>query len=103
MRPVTVTRTGVGVSAVVPVDYLQSAFAIGFGAVVTGGATYTIQHTFDNVLDSTVTPTWFNHEDLIDETTNQDGNYAFPIRGIRINQTVGTGSVALTVLQGNPR
>ena len=101
MRPVSVSSSGVSVSPTVPVDYLQNAFSIGFGAVVTGAATYTIQHTFDNVLDSTVTPTWFNHDDLIDETTNQDGNYSAPIRGIRINQTVGAGSVRLTVLQGN--
>ena len=103
MRPVVVTSTGVSTSSIVPVDYMQSAFAIGFGAVVTGAATYTIQHTFDNVLNSTVTPTWFSHETLVDQTTSQDGNYAFPIRGIRINQTVGAGSVALTVLQGDPR
>jgi len=102
MRPVTVTSSGVSTSAIVPVDYLQDTFKIGFGAVVTGAATYTIQHTFDNVLDSTVTPTWFSHVDVVGATTSRDGNYAYPIRGIRINQTVGAGSVALTVLQGNP-
>lgn len=103
MRPVTVTSSGVSTSTVVPIDYLQTAFAVGFGAVVTGAATYTIQHTFSDVLDSTVTPVWFDHETLVGQTTSQDGNYAFPIRGIRINQTAGAGSVALTVLQGNPR
>jgi hypothetical protein len=101
MRPVVVSKTGVGQTAIVPVDYLQSPFGIGFGVVVSGTITYTVQHTFDNVLDSTVTPTWFSHEDLIDETANQDGNYAFPIRGIRLNNTAGTGVTTLTVLQGN--
>ena len=103
MRSVVVSKTGVGQTAVVPVDYLQANFGIGFGVVVDGTITYTVQHTFDNVLDSTVTPTWFDHDDLAGETANQDGNYAFPIRGIRINNTAGTGSTTLTVLQGNPR
>lgn len=102
MRPVTVSVTGVGTSAVVPLDYLQDTFKVGFGAVVSGTATYTIQHTFDNVLDSTVTPTWFNHADVVGATTSRDGNYAFPVRGMRVNLTVGTGTVTLTVLQGNP-
>lgn len=103
MRPVTVSKTGVGQTAVVPVDYLQTAFAIGFGVVVSGTVTYTVQHTFDNVLDPTVTPTWFPHETLAGQTASQDGNYAFPIRGIRIDNTAGTGSTTLTVLQGDPR
>lgn len=103
MRPVVVSKTGVGQTAVVPVDYLQANFGIGFAVVISGTITYTVQHTFDNVLDSSVTPTWFPHESLVDKTGNEDGNYAFPIRGIRINNTAGTGSTTLTVLQGDPR
>lgn len=101
MRPVTVSSSGISVSPTVVTNYLQESFAIGFAAVVTGAATYTIQHTFDDILNPAVTPTWFNHETLVDQVASQDGNYAFPVRGIRINQTVGAGSVALTVLQGN--
>ncbi|MEE8598923.1 MAG: hypothetical protein V3S69_05355 [Dehalococcoidales bacterium] len=67
-------------------------FNVGFGAIVSGTATYTIQHTFNNT-------NWFDHEFIVDATTNQDGNYAFPVAGIRINITVGTGTVTLTTLQ----
>jgi hypothetical protein len=103
MRPVVVSVTGVGTSPVVPLDYLQLDFKVALGAVVSGTVTYTIQHTFDNILDPTVTPTWFNHDSMVDLTANEDGNYFFPVRGTRVNLTAGTGTVTLTVLQGNPR
>ena len=102
MRAAVVSKTGVGQTAIVPIDYSQNNFGIGFGVVVSGTITYTVQHAFDNVLDPTVTPTWFDHADLSGETANQDGNYAFPVRGIRLNNTAGDGSATLTVLQGNP-
>ena len=88
-------------SPVVP-DYLISPFNIGFGVVVTGSATYTVQHTFDDPFSSTFDPataTWFNHEDLVSQTTSQDGNYAFPVRAIRVNQSAGAGSTSTTFVQ----
>jgi hypothetical protein len=102
MRPVTVTTSGTSVSSPIVVDYLISPFNIGFGVVVTGSATYTVQHTFDDPFSSTFTPataTWFNHEDLVSQTTSQDGNYAFPVRAIRVNQSAGAGSTAATFIQ----
>lgn len=99
-NPSIVTQTGTGTSAWIPVDYTQANFGIGFGCVVSGTVTYDIQHTFDNIQDSSITPTAFTHVTVTGKTANQDGNYAFPIRAIRINITAGTGSVTLTVLQG---
>ena len=99
-HPSIVTQTGTGTSAWIPVDHTQTYFSIGFGCVVSGTVTYTIQHTFDDVFDSKVTPTAFDHSTLSGETTNQDGNYAFPIRAMRVNVTAGTGSVTVTILQG---
>lgn len=99
-NPSIVTQTGTGTSAWIPVDHTQNAFAIGFGCVVSGTVTYTVQHTFDNIQDASVTPTAFDHSTVSAETTNQDGNYAFPIRAIRLNVTAGTGSVTITILQG---
>jgi len=84
-------QTGVGASAntqVLP----GNPFNIGFGVTVSGTATYTVEHTFDEV-------TYFPHETLVGKTDNQDSNYAFPIAGIRVNITVGTGTVTLTTLQ----
>lgn len=100
MRPQNFSLTGTGTSAWIPLDYKQSPFNVGFGVVVNGTITYDIEHTFDDVLDSSVTPTAFKHASLTAQTTNKDGNYAFPIRAIRINNTAGTGSTTVTLLQG---
>ena len=45
------------------------------------------------------TATWFSHATVVAATANADGNYAFPVRGIRVNLTAGTGSVVATLLQ----
>lgn len=95
-----VTQTGVGTSVWIPVDNKQACFGIGFGCVVSGSATYSIEHTFDDIQNASVTPTAFTHTSVANKTANQDGNYAFPIRAMRINVTAGTGSVTITVLQG---
>lgn len=102
MRPIVISRTGTGVSTVAVVDHYQVPFNIGLGLVISGTITVSIQHTFDNILDSAVTPTWFNHATIVGVTTNQDGNYAFPIRAIRLNATAGTGTATLTIIQAGP-
>lgn len=100
MRPIVVTKSGTGTSAWIPVDYKQNPFAVGLGCVVSGTITYTIEHTFDEIFDPNVTPVAFPNATLASKTANADGNYAFPIRAIRINNTAGTGSTTLTILQG---
>jgi hypothetical protein len=99
MRPSKVSLTGTGTSAWIPCDIHITPFNIGLGCVVTGTATYTIEHTFDDVQDATVTPTAFPHSVLANQTANQDGNYAFPVKAVRLHITAGTGTVALTVIQ----
>lgn len=103
MRPQTETVSSQAAGSALVVDYAQNAFAVGFGVVVSAGGslTYQVEHTFDNPMDSTVTPTWFVHPVVVGQTASKDGNYAFPIRGIRLNVTAYTsGSATLTVLQG---
>ena len=97
MRPITKTVTGVGVSDWIPFDTYANPFNIGFGCVVTGTANYTVQHTFDDPASS---PTAFDHPDIAAQTTSKDGNYAYPVRAIRLKINSGTGSVALTAIQG---
>lgn len=97
-----VTVASVSSSAAVPVDPRQAAFGIGMGLVITGTGTYKVQHTFDNIQDSTVTPTWFDHSSMTAKTANTDGNYAFPIRAIRLTCTAYTsGGGTLRILQGS--
>jgi len=102
MRAIVLTASGVVASSVAAMNLNESPFAVGFGVAVTGTVTYTVQHTFDDVYASTFVPasaTWYSHATVAAQSTSQDGNYAFPVRGIRVNITAGTGSVIMTVLQ----
>lgn len=103
MRPSVVSKTGVGQTAVVPVDYLQSRFAVSAAGVVNGTVTFNIEHTYDDVLNPAVTPTWFAPAADSGKTANHDKGFTSPVRGIRGNVTAGTGTLTLTVLQGDPR
>jgi hypothetical protein len=100
MRPQVISITGTGTTAWIPLDYKQNPFNIGLGIVVNGTITYDIEHTFDDVFNASVTPTAFKHSTLVAQTANKDGNYAFPVRAVRVNNTAGTGSTTLTILQG---
>lgn len=102
MRPVRVSVTGVGSSAVVPPDYMLNPFNIGVEVMVTGTVTYTVQHTFDDVFAANFNPataTWLSHTTLVNQTTTQASNYAFAVTGIRVTVTAGTGTAEMTLVQ----
>lgn len=96
------TVTGVAVSNPVMVDSNLAPFNIGFGVtILSGTASYTVEHTFDDLRDTTITPTWFPHPFVAAQTANKDGNYAMPITAYRLNVTVSSGgSVRMVSLQG---
>lgn len=101
MRRQDVTVSSQAASAPLPMDFKQNPFNVGFGVVMTGTLTYTVQHTFDDLSLGTPT-TWFDNSTVAAETTNMDGNYAFPVTAIRLNVTAYTnGSATLKVLQGS--
>lgn len=98
--------TGVGTSAVHVPDTFQTPFNIGLGCVVTGTVTFSVEHTFEDVFSPTFNPataTWFANSGLSSKSANADGNYAYPVNGIRLNVTAGTGSVTLYILQAGAR
>ena len=97
MKQQTVSKTGTGSSDVIVVNTNVTPVNIGFGVLVTGTVTYTVQHTFDD--PATGFSTWFSHPTVVDETTNQDGNYAFPVTGIKVLVTAGDGTAALKLIQ----
>jgi hypothetical protein len=104
MRPVRVTVTGVDVSAPIPIDQYQSPTNIGLGVTIDSGtATYTVEHTFDDVFDENFNPataTWFPHPTLAGQTASADGNIAFPPTAVRLNVTVSSGGdVTLNLIQ----
>ena len=102
MRAITVSQTGVGATAPVPMDQYQNPFNVGLGIVVSGSVTYSVQYSFDNPFTQDYDPanaTWYNHPDLTSKNSNQSGNFAFAVATIRLNVTAGTGTATLTLLQ----
>jgi len=90
-------------SAAIVTDTYISPFNVGFGVVITGAVSYSIQHTFDNP-QTVASPTWFFHPSTpsgTPVTANLDGNYAFPVAAIKIltSAATNTGTVTLTVIQ----
>jgi len=85
------------------INYRSSDFNVGIGCELSGTATYSVQHTFNNVLsngfvegDATV----YTHSTLVGETTNQDGNYTNPPVATRLAITAHTsGTVTMRVAQ----
>ena len=97
MKVQTVSKTGVGSSPALVMNTNISPFNVGFGVVVTGTVNYTVQHTFDD--PAVGFTTWFSHPTIANETTNQDGNYAFPVAAVKVLVTAGTGTATMTMIQ----
>lgn len=92
MRPVTLSKTGTGSTQGYVADNYISPFNIGFGVVVSGTVNYTVEHTFDGT-------TWFAHPTIFSKSTNQDGNYAFPVLQVRLTVNSGGGKATMTLIQ----
>ena len=91
MRAITKTLTTVGPSTAVPMDTYMAPFQASIG-VVMQGSTYaecTIQYTLDNVLDSSITPYWW---DLTTEADDlEDEGYLLQESGGKLLQETGDG------------
>lgn len=102
MRPITVTLSdasaGPKSSNAIPLDYFNIP-AVSLQVVVTGTVNYTVEQTLDD--PAVAGATWFPHPDinLVAQSINRQGNYAYTPRATRITLNSGTGSVAFTVLQ----
>lgn len=97
MKVQTVSKTGVGSSNALVMNTNISPFNVGFGVIVSGVVDYTVQHTFDDPAAGFTT--WFSHPTISGETTNQDGNYAFPVTGIKVLVNSGAGTATLKLVQ----
>lgn len=110
-KPFRITITGSGVSTPWRPNYMSdSPFNIGIGVVVNSTAvSYSVEHTFDNIFGdfanlASVTAgsaTWFQNSGITAQTSNANGNYAFPVLGIRLNVSSGssTGTTTMTLVQ----
>jgi hypothetical protein len=97
MKVQTVSKTGTGSSSALVMNTNISPFNVGFGVVVTGTVNYTIQHTFDD--PAVGFTTWFSHPTIASQAANADGNYAFPVTGIKVLVNSGGGTAALSLIQ----
>lgn len=104
MRPIAVTLSdasgGAKQSNAICLDY-HGRPEISLQVVVSGTVNYTVQQTLDNPNAADVTPTWFNHPDanLVAQTVNRQGNYAYVPVAVRLVLSSGSGSATLTVVQ----
>lgn len=85
----------------IPLNHLETPFNVGFGVRVGGTLTYSVQHTFSNIYDTSVSAVAYRHADVSLKTATLDGNYAFPVRAIRlqVNTVAVSGTAILEVVQ----
>lgn len=103
MRRAIVAVSSATTSAAIPVSW-GNQFQVGFGVVLsnTPTLTYKVQYTFDDVQDSSITPTWFDHPVTTGLTANSSNNFAYPVSAIRLNVTAWTaGTATLTILSAS--
>ena len=82
-------------------DWMIAPFNVTASAViVSGGANYSIEYTLDDLNDLSVTPRWLATEGApAGTTTSKTISLTFPVRFLRINIAVITGTVELKLLQ----
>lgn len=94
----------------IPLNIHQNPFSTSFfinKVTGTGNSTCRVEHTHRNVLAEASVPTYaiFRHEDASAVAVSADGNYAFPVRAIRlwVTPTSATGgdSFRFAVIQGD--
>lgn len=87
----SVSQTGVGVSGALKFMRNEQP-RVAYTINVVGTATYSLEHSLDG-------EHWVSNEDVTALTGNSDGNYIFPVYGVRVNVTSGTGTVTLVLSQ----
>ena len=85
-------------SAWIPLNQFETPFNVGFGVTVSGSAKFSVQHTFDDPFDTSVTPTAFDHSTVSGKLAAIDGNYAFAIGAIRLAIVSASGSDSVTMI-----
>ena len=122
MRQIVVSTTATGTSAPVVLDPYIAPFQVSIGIAMDAGSEVSVEHTYSNVLDATVTPTWYstfssaadegyllqeNGDAILQETGDfiLTGEYSishyvdYPVAALRLNTIQNSGTVTMTVLQ----
>jgi hypothetical protein len=93
--PAILQQNQTGTSSIWFADWMQSPFSLSIGAIATGGPTYNIEYTLDNIeltnslsvwnnATTAANATWFQSS-ITATTGNASGNIASPVRAVRIN------------------
>lgn len=115
--PTVITQSGTGASSIWFPDWMQNPFNIGIQCVATGGTLqFSVQHTLDNIEVTQIGPfsananattaanaTWIDNPGITAATATINGNYAFPVRAIRVSiqSSTATSVVVTTFIQAN--
>lgn len=104
MTPVIISKTGTGRSPLFAADSFQTPFSIGLQITVTGVATFNVELTMDDVIDTPASAVWatagtgfgaLSASTVLALTT--------PCHGLSINITSGTGTVSAKIVQAGVR
>lgn len=104
-RPIYFTITGVGVQ-IVPLDVYLTPFQVSIECEVVTAATYGVETTRDNVQDPAVTPLWSNSDVAAlnpGAVATQRGVQTTPVTALRVNVTVGGGSLKVRIVESGIR
>lgn len=97
---VTVGTNGVGATRPVALDMNKRPFSVTYACDISDTVNYDVEHTLDDLNDASIsTPYWFDDTALANETSDQFGSIAYPVRFSRIKINSGTGTVRATILQ----
>ena len=122
MRQIVVTTTTTGTSNAIPLDTYITPFQCSIGIAMDAGSEVSVEHTYSNVLDASVTPVWYpTFSSTADEgfllqedgfailqedssfilTGNENVSHFidYPVSAIRLNTVANGGTVTMTVLQ----
>lgn len=97
MKVQIVAKTGAGSTPALVMNTNTNPFNVGFGVITSGVVNYTVEHTFDD--PAVGFSTWFPHPTVAARISDADGNYAFPVTGIRLTMNSGAGTATLKLIQ----
>lgn len=111
--PAVITQNGTGTSSIWFPDWMQNPFNIGIQCIATGTVTFNVEHTFDNIdvtngvgpfstvnlPVSAASATWIANPGVSLATTTINGNYAFPVRALRVNVVTAANATAGVTVQ----
>src|SRR6185312_2201849 len=99
MNPKSISYATTGTKEAIAIDWRIAPVNVGYAIIVPGGVTtsLTLDHTYDNVNDPTITPVWISSSAI---TTTTEGTVTAPYQFVRLNiASISGGSVTLKLNQ----